>query len=112
MIRDARRRGIQVFVGTLLPHRPDSCRGRAPFLISPTNDMIRAVAAAEGAILVDLYRAFSGMEGTLLGEDGLHPSAAGYEKMAQTFFDVIQQRLESSSIERQTSVLQSAGSPW
>jgi lysophospholipase L1-like esterase len=112
MIGDARRRGIQVFVGTLLPHRPDSCRGRAPFLISPTNDLIRGVAAAEGAVLVDLYRAFIGMEGTLLGEDGLHPSAAGYEKMAQTFFEAIQLRLESSSIERRTSVQPAPGSPW
>jgi lysophospholipase L1-like esterase len=113
MVRDARSRGVQVFLGTLLPQRPDSCRGRAPHLIAPTNELIRGVAAAEGAILVDLFQAFSGMERALLDEDGLHPTEAGYEKMAQTFFDVIQQRLESSSIERQTSVLQSApGGPW
>jgi lysophospholipase L1-like esterase len=98
MTRDAQSRGVQVFLGTLLPQRPDACRGYAPFLISPTNDLIRGVAITEGATLVDLYQAFAGMENTLLGEDGLHPNEAGYEKMAETFFEAIQQKLEQKEV--------------
>jgi lysophospholipase L1-like esterase len=95
MVRDARQRGIQVFVATLLPERADGCRARAPSLIAPTNDLIRSVAIAEGATLVDLYQVFVGMETTLLGIDGLHPSEAGYQKMAETFLDAIRVKLET-----------------
>jgi lysophospholipase L1-like esterase len=100
MVREARGRGIQVFVGTLLPQRANACRARAPSLIAPTNDLIRSVALTEGATLVDLYQAFTGMESTLLGIDGLHPSEAGYDKMAQTFFDAIRPKLEESGRRR------------
>jgi lysophospholipase L1-like esterase len=96
MIREAQSRGIQVFLGTLLPQRADGCRARAPSLIAPTNDLIRGVAISERATLVDLHQAFVGMESTLLGVDGLHPNEAGYDRMAQTFFDAIRQKLEES----------------
>jgi lysophospholipase L1-like esterase len=100
MVRAARSRGIQVFLATLLPERAGGCRARAPALISPTNDLIRGVANAEGATLVDLYQAFAGMESTLLGIDGLHPTEAGYDKMAQTFFDAIRPKLEETGVGR------------
>jgi len=97
MAREARARGVRVFIGTLLPERAGSCRAFQPGLIAPANDQIRAMVAGEGATLVDLYEAFRGQEGTLLGEDGLHPSAAGYEKIGQTFFGAIRERLEVAS---------------
>ena len=58
MIRLARGRGIVVFVGTLLPERANGTPARAshPELVAPFNDAIKALAAAEGAMLVDLYR--------------------------------------------------------
>jgi lysophospholipase L1-like esterase len=31
----------------------------------------------------------------LIGEDGLHPSAAGYQRIADTFFDAIRKNLEN-----------------
>jgi lysophospholipase L1-like esterase len=96
MVRQARSRGIAVFVGTLLPERAGGCRARAPALIAPTNELIRGVANTEGATLVDLYQAFAGMESTLLGIDGLHPTEAGYDRMAQTFFNAIRGKLEES----------------
>jgi lysophospholipase L1-like esterase len=100
MVSYARSRGIQVFLATLLPQRTGACRAYAPSLIAPTNDLIRSVAVDEGATLVDLYRMFVGMENTLLGIDGLHPSESGYEKMAQTFFDAIRHKLEESGRRR------------
>jgi lysophospholipase L1-like esterase len=98
MIRQARGRGARVFLATLLPERGCSCRsydyadGKND--IAPANEQIRAVAAAEGAELVDLYPAFSGETTTLLGLDGLHPNEAGYSRMAELFFAAITQRLE------------------
>jgi len=100
LAREARARGARVFIGTLLPERAGSCRAYHPDLIAPANDQIRAMVAGEDATLVDLYEAFRGQEGTLLGEDGLHPSAAGYAKIAETFFATIRQRLEVGSLAR------------
>lgn len=95
MIREARARDVPVFLGTLLPERSGACRAFAPERIAPANASIRAMAAGEGVVLVDLYEAFLGKEGSLLDQDGLHPSVAGYATMAETFFDAIRARLEA-----------------
>lgn len=98
MVREGRTRGMIVFVGTLLPQRPNACRGydfcdgRNDTVT--TNARIRTMAATEGATLVDLYPAFDGQTSALLGLDGLHPNEAGYQKMADLFFEAIRQRLE------------------
>ena len=96
MVRAASDRGARVFVGTLLPEfaggSPD--RSRARPLIEPANDRIRAMAARQGAEIVDLHHAFVGLERSLIGADGLHPTEAGYETIAAAFFDAIRQRLE------------------
>jgi lysophospholipase L1-like esterase len=94
LVELARGRGVQVFLGTLLPEREGGCRAFQPELIAPANDRIRALAASEGVALVDLYAAFAGQTSTLLGDDGLHPSEAGYERIAEVFFDAIRDRLE------------------
>jgi len=96
MVRDARSRGVTVFVGTLLPERASSCRGGGGYPLVPSaNDGIRAMSVSEGAYLVDLYNAFGGVASTdLIGVDGLHPTAAGYQRMADTFYAEIRNRLE------------------
>jgi lysophospholipase L1-like esterase len=98
MVRDGRTRGMRVFVGTLLPQRPHGCRaydwcdGRHDTVTA--NAAIRSMAATEGATLVDLYPVFEGQTNTLLGLDGLHPTVAGYLKIAETFFAAIRQQLD------------------
>jgi lysophospholipase L1-like esterase len=98
MIREARSRGIVVFVGTLLPQRPGGCR--AYDLMDENDDviaanvLIRTMVGDEGARLVDLYEAFVGQTAILLGQDGLHPSEAGYQHMAESFFAAITASLE------------------
>jgi lysophospholipase L1-like esterase len=102
MSLEARGRGVQVFLGTLLAQRPNGCRafGVPPRgngdLITPTNDLIRSMAATEGIDLVDLYALFAGQVDTLIGQDGLHPNEAGYSAIAKAFFDAIRQKLEKS----------------
>jgi lysophospholipase L1-like esterase len=94
MIQEAKRRGIVVFIGTLLPERPGGLRAGHPELIVPANGEIRKLAVAEGATLVDLYQAFGGTPDPLIDADGLHPNAMGYQKMGETFFTAIRSTLE------------------
>ena len=94
MIRTTRGRGIPVFIATLLPQRVGGSRAKAATLIQPANAKIRDMAVGEGAVLVDLYEAFVGQEATLLGSDGLHPTVAGYDQIAATFFESIRAQLE------------------
>ena len=103
MVQEARRRGVTVFLATLLPQRTVSCgcgdpyRATGPALVPPANDRIRALAASEGAILVDLYQALGGVPGPYIDTDGLHPTLQGHELIASTFFGTITSRLEISS---------------
>jgi lysophospholipase L1-like esterase len=95
MIRIARRQGVLVFVGNLLPQRSGACRGLAAGYIGPVNDRIRFMVAGESATLVDLYGAFGGVASTeLIDVDGLHPTATGLQRMADTFFEAVRSRLE------------------
>ncbi len=98
MVQEGKRRGMTVFLGTLLPQRKGACRGydwddNIEDVVA-ANTQIRSLASAEGVPLVDMYQAFSGQVDTLLGADGLHPSEAGYQKMADLFYAAITQRLE------------------
>jgi lysophospholipase L1-like esterase len=94
MVREGRRRGLPVFVGTLLPERVGGSRAGAAALIVPTNDQIRPMVAEEGAVLVDVYQAFGGSPDPGIGDDGLHPNSIGNGKIAQAFFDAIRASLE------------------
>jgi lysophospholipase L1-like esterase len=103
MIRAARFRSMTVFAATLLPQRANGTPARAahPELVVPMNDQIRTMAAAEGAILVDLYQAFGGVaDNVLISSDGLHPTTAGNAKIAQTFYDAIRARFEVAALAR------------
>jgi lysophospholipase L1-like esterase len=97
---EARGRGMQVFLGTLLPQRSNGCRAFAipprsvDDRISPTNNLIRSMAAAEGIDLIDLFAVFDGRLDQYLGQDGLHPTDAGYAAIAQAFFDAIRRKFE------------------
>jgi lysophospholipase L1-like esterase len=96
MVRTTKGRGMTPLVATFLPQRRGGQRAFAVNSIVPANDQVRAMAAAEGAGLVDLYQAFDGNVDTLIGPDGLHPTEAGYQKIAETFFNVIRSRFEQT----------------
>ncbi|MGE5246418.1 MAG: GDSL-type esterase/lipase family protein [Betaproteobacteria bacterium] len=98
-IRNARAAGVQyIFVSTLLPQK-DGRRGRAALVSSvivPANQQIAPMVTGEGAFLVDGFAAFSGHEGTYLGSDGLHPSPAGNEALANAFLAAIQAKIPTT----------------
>ena len=101
MIRNAKANNIRPYLATIPPTNPTACdpvcRGRDSFsLVSGFNDGVRGLAVSEGVTLVDVYQAFGGNL-SLLGPDGLHPAAAGYQRIADTFFTAIKQTLEVPS---------------
>jgi lysophospholipase L1-like esterase len=90
MIRAARSRGIKVIVGTLLPQVPPLLRAVAPDLVVPFNTQLVPMAQSEGALVLDLYAAFLTNTADWISPlDGLHPTAAGYQEIAQLFFNTI-----------------------
>ena len=99
MIQEAKSRSITVFAGTLLPQRRGGCRAFDSSEdyddIIEANVRLRRMIGLEGAVLVDLYEAFNGRTAMYIGEDGLHPSALGYQRIAEEFFYAIRKTLES-----------------
>lgn len=95
-VRRAKSAGVQmVFLSTLLPQLPGfRTSGATRELIAPMNDEIRAVAASEGAVLVDSYAALLGQARLYIGDDGLHPTVEGHRKIAETFFEAIKTHFE------------------
>ena len=98
MVQTATARGLRVFLATVPPENPfGTCPpnhgGNWAFVV-PFNDGLRSIALGQTAVLVDVYSAFNGDTTTLVDCDGLHPTAAGYQRIADTFFKSIQQVLE------------------
>jgi lysophospholipase L1-like esterase len=94
MISDSRGAGSLVFLGTLPPQREGGYRARCFSKVPTCNTMIASLAQETNVPLVDIYGAFGGVAGTLIGEDGLHPNEAGYLKIAETFFEAIKSNME------------------
>jgi lysophospholipase L1-like esterase len=113
MIRTAKGSGLRVFVGTLPPQNPTAPTGSGPSciarnggagLVVPYNTALKAVAAQESVAIVDVYQAFGGDVTTLIDCDGLHPTSAGYDVIAEAFFTAIRQNLEVPATPAPTSL--------
>ena len=93
MVRAAKAGGRTVAIATLPPQRPgwlllSGRPARSPELVPSLNDRIRQLAGAEGVLLADVAASFNG-DLSLIGGDGLHPTQAGYDRIAETFFNAI-----------------------
>jgi lysophospholipase L1-like esterase len=86
-------RGVTVFLATLPPENPQGRNGTAAAAVAPLNAQIASLATSRQWTLVDVYAAFKGDLG-LIGSDGLHPTDAGYDVIAQAFFERITAKLE------------------
>jgi lysophospholipase L1-like esterase len=95
MSREARNRGSNVILATLPPCRPPGDHAVSDTLIRDLNSRIRMIAAGENAVLVDLYAGMSTDVNRYIGADGLHPTAAGYERMAELLSIAIRANFES-----------------
>jgi lysophospholipase L1-like esterase len=94
MAAEARLRGMRVFIATMCPPRPGGSKAIGQLYIDDYNNRMRALAASEGAVLVDIYGALLPEVTRYIGIDGLHPNEAGYAKIADVFFQAIQANFE------------------
>jgi lysophospholipase L1-like esterase len=98
-LRTARQRNIPVFLSTLtaqkesVPGVPNKRTG-SDALLAEANDVIRRMAAEEGAFLVDGFAVTSADPATLVSGDGLHLTVAGYQALAGAFFAALQTAYE------------------
>lgn len=95
MVQRAKSGGAKVFVGSMIPTVP----GRPRSMVSPAalvayNDRLQLMSMQEGVTYVDLYNGLLADASTLIGSDGLHPTEAGYRRIADLFFAAIQRELE------------------
>jgi lysophospholipase L1-like esterase len=97
MAREARLGGSEVMVCTYPPQRPGGFRAAEPGVMTAYNDALRDVARGEGAILVDFEREV-GLG--VIGFDGVHPTDAGYDRMAAVLFDLLRARYETAATDR------------
>jgi lysophospholipase L1-like esterase len=95
MIRTAKDLGIRVGIATIPPQRAGGARnrGRVAGLIPGFNDRIRALAAAENIVVIDVYNAMKD-DISLIGEDDLHPTIRGFDVMANVFFEGVKAGFE------------------
>lgn len=97
----SRRRGLRVYLATVPPQNPspvgcpDTLGGKWACVV-PYNEGLRNIAAGRGIPLVDVYAAFHRDVTTLIDCDGLHPTPAGYQVIADTFFQKIRETMEVS----------------
>ena len=98
MVALVRATGAVAFLATLPPQRPGGSRALGAAHVSDYNDKIRTIATQTGAVLVDVWAAFGGVPSTeLVGTDGLHLTAAGYQKVGEAFYEAIRGRLEAQA---------------
>lgn len=95
MAKEGRGLGARVFLGTLTPSIQGRTRSQIESLVLQYNAAIRALAAGEGAAIVDLYQAALPNVEAWIGADGLHPTEAGYARIAEQFFTAIRIDLEA-----------------
>jgi lysophospholipase L1-like esterase len=93
MAKEIRGRGARTFLATLPPSRPGP-KAVPLALIQSLNANIRDTARGEGAVLVDVYGALFTDVNRYMSFDGLHPTEAGYQKIADTFYEAIRLDLE------------------
>ena len=98
MVRDAKARGVRVSLATLPrinSHAPQPRNGTdlaaAEAAVQVLNERIRSIAAAENVTLVDLFAA---IPDTVIGNDGVHLQASGYEIMADEWLRAIVETME------------------
>ncbi len=94
MASEARLRGMRVLLATLAPPRPGGNRAIGQIFIDDYNNRMRDLAAREGAVLVDVYAGLLPDVNRYIGVDGLHPTEVGYAKIADIFFQAIQNTFE------------------
>lgn len=97
MMRIVQLRGKFPIIGTYPPPNPDGFRVFAIENVARLNDVIRQEAKGKNVMIADHETAAAGdFRGQ--GSDGIHPNNLGYEIMARTWFETIEEALEAMGI--------------
>jgi lysophospholipase L1-like esterase len=102
MIEIARKRGVRVMLANFPPQNPNGSRGGGAEAVVELNNEIAALASDEGIVLVDLFGGLNGTPTGSIGVDGLHPTDAGYTKIANIWYEAIGRVYEQSGGPRST----------
>jgi lysophospholipase L1-like esterase len=89
MVRTAKARNLPVFVASMVPTIEGRPRSQNVALLETYNAKLRQMSVEEGAVFVDLYTTLLPEALTVIGVDGLHPTEAGYRRIADVFFNSI-----------------------
>ena len=95
MVQHAKAGGARVFVGSMIPQVAGRPRATTP--VSETlayNNTLQLMSQQESVVYVDLYNGMLADATTLIGSDGLHPTEAGYIRIAELFLNAIRTSLE------------------
>lgn len=111
MVVFAKNRGMRVLLASIPPHGPatspcyddEPARNGGLLNVPIYNDRLRQIASSQGVAFVDVYADLIGNLPGYIDCDGLHPTVAGYQRIAQTFYNAITETLEVKSLARPTS---------
>ena len=95
MVQHAKAGGSRVFVGSMIPQVAGRPRGNTPASeLLAYNATLQLMSQQESVTYVDLYSPLLPDAATLIGSDGLHPTEAGYSRIAEIFLNTIRGSLE------------------
>jgi lysophospholipase L1-like esterase len=95
MVQKAKDGGAKVFVGSMIPTVPGRPRATVtPAALVTYNSVLQIMCTQENVTYVDLYNPMLSEAEQLIGSDGLHPTEAGYRRMADLFFTAIRASLQ------------------
>lgn len=95
MVQEAKNGRARVFVGSMIPQVSSRPRGNTPVSeLLAYNSVLQIMCTQESVTYVDLYNPMLPDAATLIGSDGLHPTEAGYRRIAELFLAAIKTELE------------------
>jgi lysophospholipase L1-like esterase len=93
MMRRMVERGIAVLLATLPPQRASGRRGAGAPFVAEYNERLEHAASVRGGAIVDVYARLSL---SLVGEDGLHLTEAGNQRLAEIWLDALRSQFETT----------------
>lgn len=95
MAAEARNRRVpRIFILNLGPTRAGGRTSITLATVQAFNERLQRAAAGENAVYVDIFSALVTNVNLYIGTDGLHPTEAGYRKIAETVMAAVQGNLE------------------